>query len=1001
MFRARARFYAPAAALLVVNVAGLVWIRQSLLAGQIHKIRVLAALPNRDVDTTDRFVLLFDEPVAAQNHIAQPLACPPFTIEPQPPGQWMWTKPARLEYLLEQPLPAGNTFRIRPAANFELQTGRKLIGDSEFEFRTRALHLESCEFTATGRDVARITFAFNQSVNPQDLGKHLAINGLRVNKDSPQAPSITPAGSDPQRSGAPSWLTKKPDSRLVLEVRRPTENRDINVEIDAALCGSEGHLPLGEVFKKRYTFDRTFKLDSVRVYPRTFAEASVDLDFSHYLDHDQPTPQVHVEPPVENMWVSVNWDEVTLHGAFEPGRRYTATVPANLLACNHTTLGEPQSISFEMPDRRPGLRFSVERGVLNPHGNLTMDLEALNIPGVNLSVSRVTANNIVAHLRGEHAEATSREVVDRTLPFNLTRNQSATMALDLGDLLGNPLGVYRIAARSTENFWTNDDAVVSVTDLAITAKTEREGMWVWITSLSTGKPVEGATILAMSYNNQVLGESITGPDGTARMRVPDGPDGPVWVVLARLGDDLAYLQPDRRSWLLDDVDQSGREVPATYDVMLYTERGAYRPGDTVHLTGIVRDAAGWVPPAFPLALTIRRPDGRKVETLTLTTADNQQGMFQADFTTDESARLGPYAFEASIPGSNTILGEASALVEAFLPVRFEVDVQQPSARYGPGQTPELAVSAQYLFGKPAGRLPIALAGYYRATTFESNRFPEFTFSGPSETGDKAATEAKAVLDETGVATIVPDIPKDVEAGGLWRANWCLTVTEPGARSVSRTQTAVIDSVDRHLGLRSPPGRVVPVGLPLEIEWIQLTGTDELADPRPVTFALHRVERDWVMKEVDDRRIWESRERLTPVSEEKFPAGLGAAARGSFRVTCPTDGHYRVTATDESLPQPTSIDVYATADSSEATLLALDRPERLELVLDRDRYVPGSSASLLVRSPFPGTLMLAIESDQVVSHQVIELVGNTATIELPIPERLRGGAYVTGTLVRTD
>ena len=112
-----------------------------------------------------------------------------------------------------------------------------------------------------------------------------------------------------------------------------------------------------------------------------------------------------------------------------------------------------------------------------------------------------------------------------------------------------------------------------------------------------------------SQHNLVIAED----DGTARLVVPrNHPDGAPWVITAELDGDLAYLQPDKRPWVVDDVDQSGRGIPETYDVMLYTERGVYRPGDTIHLTGIIRDAFGGTPPPFPISLKVKRPDGRRV-----------------------------------------------------------------------------------------------------------------------------------------------------------------------------------------------------------------------------------------------------------------------------------------------------------------------------------------------------------------------------------------------------
>ncbi len=594
MPRTHRRFYALALCLLALNSGGLLWVRYSVASAADHNIRILSVQPTQDIDNADRFTLLFDAPLVEPNALNRKTNDAPFLIKPQPEGHWTWASQEKLEFILDSPLPAGCVFRIIPTNDFEERTGRKLVGDKEFVFKTRVLILVSHEFTPIERNVGHLLLRFNQKVCPSELHEHLSAN----------YPS--PANPEQLKEAAVTVLTRKPDSEIVLQLQRPIGDI-LNLKINGSLTGSEGNLPLGKSIEHTVRFDPVFKLDSVRVSPGQFDDASVALDFSRRLDRNQPTPRVTVTPAVSGMSLSVWWDDIHIHGDFECNRRYTATVSPDVLSDDGDTLGEPQSISFTIPDRRPGLDIDANHGILNPNGNLTIDLKSVNVPKVDISVSRVNPNNIVPHLRGARSHATSRSVVDRTIELDTKHNQPETMALDLGKLLGNPRGIYSIDTASSDDYWIDDNAIITITDLAVTAKSERDGLWAWITSLSTGKPLSGATVEVVSYNNQVLAQGKTSEDGTVQLNIPKGPDGPVWVVLARLGEDLAYLLPERRTHTFDNVDQKGREIPETYDVMLYTERGVYRPGDTVHLTGIVRDKNGQVPLSFPMEMSVLRP----------------------------------------------------------------------------------------------------------------------------------------------------------------------------------------------------------------------------------------------------------------------------------------------------------------------------------------------------------------------------------------------------------
>ena len=56
--------------------------------------------------------------------------------------------------------------------------------------------------------------------------------------------------------------------------------------------------------------------------------------------------------------------------------------------------------------------------------------------------------------------------------------------------------------------------------------------------------------------------------------------------------DYAFLSLKGPAFDLTDRGVSGRPVPAGLDAFVYTERGVYRSGETVHITALLRDAQG-------------------------------------------------------------------------------------------------------------------------------------------------------------------------------------------------------------------------------------------------------------------------------------------------------------------------------------------------------------------------------------------------------------------------
>jgi len=988
----RTRFAVLAAALLVLNTVGLVFIYLAATRTDRPKLRVLAALPTRNIDDADRLTLVFDEPLVHAGMVGRPADRSPFVVDPPPDGQWVWAQPDRLEYRLDKPLAPGRVYVVKPAADAETQTGRVLVGTSSFEFATRPLQLVSHELLSVDRSDLTLELTFNQPVNPGDLLRHLRI---RTATDEDRPTPSEPASGNVLEAVS---LTPEPAERILVQCPRNDAAR-IRLTLAAALTGHGGNRPLGRDETRYLDVTPRFALLRADVdRPSLNQDVTVELYLSSPLHGEKALPTVQTDPPVTGLRTRRGfWGSLRIEGPFQSGQTYTATVGAEAVAVDGSTLGEPQSVAFEVPDRWPGLRFPVRRGILTPHGHREVELKAVNVAGVAIQTQRVHENNLVAHVRGEGSRATARELDELTIPLDLPRNTPTVTAIDLQRVLPDQPGVYYVRAGATDRTWTADTAIICISDLGLTAKRERDGVTAWVTSLRTARPVPGAEVTAWSYNNQTLGAATTDADGIARLAVPDNhPDGEPWLITARLGDDLNYVVPERDRWVFDNMDHSGRPYPRTYDLLLYTERGVYRPGDPVHLTGLIRDDIGQVPPAFPMTLTVTRPDGRAVQEIAIASQPDQQGFFHGEYLSLPDGQLGAYRFSVTLPGAEEVLGETRALIEAFVPVRMEVTAVPTAPLFAPGQTPTVEANARYLFGQPAAGLPVTAGGTFRRVSFQSERFPDHTFADPHAGARMAAPQIEATLDEQGHATLELAPPEDAPPG-LWEAAVAVTVSEPGGRSVSAGANLRVDTAGRHVGLRLPAGHLVPVDQDVAIGWTQVSHADEPAEPGALHYVLQRVEYESVLEQVSGRWVFKSVEDLTEVATGTVPAG--PAAEGVLAVRCPTPGQYRLDVTDETSGSVTRLGFHAVRDAAAAVTVALDQPERAEVILDRDQYAPGSQARVLVRSPFPGTLWLTLETDRVLSTQVVDMTSNGIEVPLTVPETIRGGGFVTATIVR--
>ncbi|XAM00165.1 MG2 domain-containing protein [Phycisphaeraceae bacterium D3-23] len=993
------RFLFLALALVALNTAGLLYIahRSAPIAGRdvVANLRVVAFAPDGAADDADRLTVLFDEPVVTPEDIGSRPSTKPFEIEPSAQGHWEWTSVKELSYLLDEPLAPGREYRVVPATNHVSALGRNLVGETEFAFATRRLVVEDCELLSQDNTHATFKVMFNQPVAPGELLGHLQVLG---------GDGGTPLDVES--------LIVEPDAELVLRVARlrgrSTQREEVlHLVIKPGLAGDGAQRGLAVAWEKHVALDPVFAFTRLRVpTPGLAATTSLRVQFSRSLDRAQGPADVKVSPPVAQLRTGYSGKDLYVTGAFEPGRRYTLELGAGLRAANGDALGEPLKLTADIPDRRSSLSLPVSRGYLMPGGNLLLDLKAVNVSGVEVSTWRVHDNNLVSHLRGDRVDASSRATGARFVPVELEHNTVGSFALDLRAVLADggevPPGIYRVQAHNAESRWVRDSAVIAITDLALTAKLERDGYLVWVTSLDSAKPVVGVTVAGVSYNNQTLATATTDADGLARLAVPPShPDGDAWVITAQLGPDRSFLLPERRPVMIDTVDQSGRAYADHYEALLYTERGAYRPGDTVHLTGIVRTTHGQLPPDMPLTLTVTRPDGRDIAELPVALSQENQGMFHIDWPSDAEAQLGAYRFRLSTPGGKAI-GRVSTLIESFEPVRIAMQAHADAPYIGRDEPVGVQVSARYLFGQPAVGLVVAASSRFVRQSFKSQAYPAYRFDDVNA-GDTVTGEVVSdALDAEGAANLV--VPSDrlrPHRRGLWETRINLTVTEDGGRSVSQGVSTMVDTAGRYIGVRGPgvevDGGYAAILTPQTYRWVCVTGEDTLAEPGDAVFVLSRVVRDVLLEEVNGEMVWRTTQTLEEVERWSFED----QAEGAFALTCDRAGLYELRAVDARANSATQVRFYAADGTAQYEALAADRPERIELALDRETYEPGETVVMQVRSAFKsgGTALVTIETDRVIYQQVVEMAQGAASITLPVDASIRGGAFVSVSMVR--
>jgi uncharacterized protein YfaS (alpha-2-macroglobulin family) len=974
-----------------LNAVGLLWIRNELVnasrgserSGKVHGLQVTAVEPKERAERADRLLVVFNRDLIADEKIGKPVGWTPFLIEPSVEGNWRWNRKNAMEFKLVNPLPAGNRFSVKATDRFALKLGEPLQGSREFALQSSPLEVERCQRLGRKNDRIEIELRFNAEVEPDVLAEYFEVvdsKGKALKKE------VLGAG----RKRVQVVAVEEPDGR------------SIEVSLKKGMSGVDGPLGLESEFVSKILLSPVFSALSARPPWRlgTDEKCAVELRFSKRVDILQKNPSVSLVPEVEGLAVSLTQQGIRLYGAFDSlDRHFVATVEDDVRSSDGEVLPAGERFSFVMPKRYPSVSFVQNHGVLSPKGNLEIELKTCSIQNLRLSATKIYRNNLASHLRGDsryRPERIGRELFSTVKPIRDGGNSVRSSVINLKDWMDKPLGLYYLQAENEESSWHDDQAVVAVTDLMITTKAHPKGVLVWVTSLSGGEPVEGVKVSVLSTKNQDLAEGWTDENGLVELDVPeDHPAGAPWVVLAGKGDDLSFRRLDQRKWDLPKVAKDGRDPAVGLDGYLYAARGVRRPGELVRLTGVVRDELGNEPDEkTPLELRAFRPDGKLAKSVAARLGKG--GIFHHEFQTPEEAWTGAWRFGLFLPGSDREIASVKTAVEAFTPVRLEVESESVQPWFGQDDSPEVKIASRYLFGVASSGMPFQVRGEWKQVPFETIGLEDFTFGDPSASGKVAFESIRSETDKDGEALVFPST--DRLTPGVWKGTGYVSVTTPGGATVSDSFELIKFHAPRIVGVRLAKGASVLADQPFSVE---LVACQPLADEVPVgdvEIVLEKIESDWVHKRVNGTWTWTRREDAIERSKALVEKVAGAESVSTVEMTCEEPGAWQLVARDLVGGALTKIRFQVSRPGSSVEVAR--SPHRVDLSLDRVSYRPGELAKVSIDSPFDGQLLLTLETDQVAWAKSIRLAEGKAVIEVPLPERMPGGAFITASVVRS-
>ena len=528
-------------------------------------------------------------------------------------------------------------------------------------------------------------------------------------------------------------------------------------------------------------------------------------------------------------------------------------------------------------------------------------------------------------------------------------------------------GAYVVYARAGEKATAR--GLLLVSDMNIVTHSVGEQTAVYVSDVMRGAPVAGARVRTWDGKRAI--DTITDANGLALITHGGDDDRYYW------NQPVAAAAGDRQAYVMSYINGYGRRGgEQQWRIYAFTDRPAYRPGETVHWKVIARTRIAdepWHTPAKQ-PLTYELYDGRNQKIQSGTATLNDFGSWWADLPITPEMGLGEFRV-VFMSGDRNVAYASLFRVEEYKLPEYMVHVTTP-AQYRLGDTIEALVDARYYFGGAVGSATVDVnvsRSPYSPWWFANEWYD--VVPPQQYGGGQNILHQTLKTDANGHARLHFDTSPE-NGDSNFTINAC--VTDESRRQVCASTNILV--MKQSYRVAANPRHAI--GKPGEAISVDFRATDSKEQGVKTTGKVRVTRRHW------DERAYRDEEVLTT------DVATNDRGEATFTFTPRRDGYYNVAWSSEDRRPNKPLrarDIVKTETtlwiSSRATTELGYHAGGLEIIVDRDVLHAGDRAPLIITTEKSGRwVLLTTSGSGIIDAQVVHLDGTVKLVELPIDER---------------
>ena len=700
-------------------------------------------------------------------------------------------------------------------------------------------------------------------------------------------------------------------------------------------------------------------------------------------------------------------DNVEGVGGYISGKRYVATVKVQPYEPKLTFLGEGSLLSLT-GDKKVGFlvrdldQVDVEVGRVLPEQlqHLTPQMYTFARPGMFGGLEDRMVERFISRrdFKGHDPGKPIYDFVD--------------MNEYLADKTQTRRGLFLLRLRGV-NRGIQDARLILVTDIGFLIKREKDGSRdVFVQSIRTGLPVEGAQVELSGTNGQPVMTATTNSSGRATLPNPDPRqyrrEKTPELLVVRKGDDMSFVplnSPDREI-NVSRFDVGGVENAASAQQLtsyIFSDRGIYRPGETTHLAMITR-TADWTGSLASIPVTVEVHDPRGFVAERTDVKLSEAAFDEINYTSQTTSPTGIYEAVAYIVRPNNrrdMLGSTTFKVQEFEPDRLKVrldlaEADKTTAAWLKPDDVKARVAVNHMFGDAATDRRVEGELSLTPAIPRFAQFPDYRFQIGEALPEPYHEQLQPQkTDAQGIAEFSLDLKRFV--GHAYRVNVLARAYEAeGGRDVGAQNSAIVSSSSFLVGVK-PDGDLAFIGRGLARTARFLAVNQQLAPVAAEGLSLEWVQKKYVSvlaQQPDHTMRYVSRLKETIRDTRKVSIAGGGTA---FALPTQEPGDFVLVLRDGSGAELNRVS-YTVAGQANISR-SLERNAELQVQLDKPAYSGGDTIQVSIRAPYVGAGLITVEREKVFAYQWFKTTTTSTVQKITLPQDFEGNGYIAVQFLR--